>query len=97
MAAPVVVAPVPVVVAAGPPVAPGGLEYGWNRYGSDYNGFDLPEARPELCRDWCASQAQCRAFTYVAPGRQGPAPRCWLKAAIPPPNRDDCCTSGVVR
>ena len=38
--------------------------------------FDLPAPRPELCRDACWRDAQCRAFTYVRPGVQGPNARC---------------------
>jgi 1-phosphatidylinositol phosphodiesterase len=82
------------------PVTPGTygpLEYDTDRAGSDFHSFDLPEARPDLCLSYCQNQPQCLAFTYVKPGIQGPAPRCWLKSAIPQPAANGCCVSGVVR
>jgi hypothetical protein len=48
-----------------------------------------------MCRDTCAREPQCRAFTYVNPGVQGPSARCWLKSVAPAPRRDRCCLSGV--
>jgi 1-phosphatidylinositol phosphodiesterase len=82
------------------PVTPGTygpLEYDTDRAGSDFHSFDLPEARPDLCLSYCQNEPQCLAFTYVKPGIQGPAPRCWLKSAIPQPAANGCCVSGVVR
>jgi hypothetical protein len=61
----------------------------------DYRSFDLPAPRPELCRDACWREPQCRAFTYVRPGVQGPHARCWLKNPVPPARLNDCCLSGV--
>jgi len=66
-----------------------------DRPGSDYRSLDLRESRPEICRDTCWSERQCRAFTYVRPGVQGPHARCWLKNAVPPARPNDCCLSGV--
>ena len=66
-----------------------------NRAGSDYRDFDLPAPQPELCQDTCLREPQCRAFTYVNPGVQGPNARCWLKSAVPQPAPDGCCLSGV--
>jgi len=66
-----------------------------DRPGSDYRSFDLREPRPELCRDACWGEAQCRAFTYVRPGVQGPHARCWLKNVVPPARPNDCCLSGM--
>ena len=85
------------VKAAGPVVAPSiaGVEYNVDRPGYDYRQFDLPAADPNLCRNYCANDGQCRAFTYVVPGVQGPYARCWLKSAVPPPVARNCCVSGV--
>ena len=66
-----------------------------DRPGSDYRSFDLREPRPEVCRDACLSERQCRAFTYVRPGAQGPHARCGLKNTVPPARPNDCCLSGV--
>ena len=68
---------------------------GIDRNGSDYRDFDLPNADPLLCRDACLGEARCQAWTYVKPGVQGDAARCWLKEAVPPPTPDACCVSGV--
>ena len=78
-----------------PPPASRQWEPQTDRPGSDYRSFDLRESRPELCRDACLSERQCRAFTYVRPGVQGPHARCGLKNAVPPARPNDCCLSGV--
>ena len=66
-----------------------------DRPGSDYRSFDLGAPRPELCRDACWGEPQCRAFTYARPGVQGPHALCYLKNAVPPARPADCCLSGV--
>jgi hypothetical protein len=72
-------------------------EEGTDRPGSDYDNFDLRADDPSLCRQACEGDPGCRAWTYVQPNTiQGPNPRCWLKDAVPPPQRSDCCVSGVV-
>jgi 1-phosphatidylinositol phosphodiesterase len=79
---------------AGP--APGaGFEVNVDRPGYDFSNFDLPQPRPELCRDACLRDNQCRAFTYVNPGVQGPSARCWLKMSVPTATTSNCCISGV--
>jgi hypothetical protein len=65
-----------------------------NRPGKDYKSIELPSADPALCRRACDGDAQCRAYTYVKPGVQGPSARCWLKSEVPPGMRDECCVSG---
>ena len=78
------------------------MEYRTNRPGSDFDVpgmFDMPilldRASPETCQSLCRGIGQCRAWTYVLPGFQGPEARCWLKEAVPPPIEDDCCISGI--
>jgi hypothetical protein len=66
-----------------------------DRPGSDYRSFDLRAPRPEMCRDACWNEPQCRSFTYVRPGVQGPHARCYLKSLVPPARANDCCLSGV--
>ncbi|HMF44454.1 MAG TPA: PAN domain-containing protein [Polyangia bacterium] len=78
-----------------PPPAGRQWEPRTDRPGMDYRSFDLPAPRPELCRDACWREPQCRAFTYVRPGVQGPSARCWLKNPVPPARLNDCCLSGV--
>ena len=70
-------------------------EWGVDRPGGDYKNFDLPTDQPSLCEQACNSEAQCKAWTFVRPGVQGPNARCWLKSSVPSPNNNDCCVSGV--
>jgi hypothetical protein len=75
----------------------GYMEKGTDRPGSDYDNFDLRADDPSLCLRACEGDRRCRAWTYVHPNTiQGPNPRCWLKDAVPPPQRSHCCVSGVV-
>jgi len=80
-----------------PPPPPAGRQWEpqTDRPGADYRSFDLPSPQPVLCRDACWREGQCRAFTYVRPGVQGPSARCWLKHSAPPARANDCCLSGV--
>lgn len=71
-------------------------EIGRDRAGMDYSNTALAEARPELCHATCARDAGCRAWTYVAPGWQGPQARCYLKSGVPTSNAHSGCTSGVM-
>jgi hypothetical protein len=75
------------------PVA--GIERGVDRPGADYRSFDLQVNDPLACKAQCDSEGPCRAWTYVRPGVQGPAPRCWLKTSAPAPRPDGCCVSGL--
>jgi hypothetical protein len=71
-------------------------EIGIDRPGNDLRpGFDLLRADPGLCRSACLDDPDCKAYTYVLPGYQGPEARCWLKSAIPAAVKNDCCISGV--
>ncbi|OPX79018.1 MAG: Jacalin-like lectin domain protein [Methanosaeta sp. PtaB.Bin039] len=63
--------------------------------GYNYRDFDLPGPDPQLCADACAREPECRACTYVKPGIQGSAARCWLKYDIPQSTADPCCSSGI--
>jgi hypothetical protein len=71
------------------------LEPETNRPGHDYRDFDLPAAEPELCREACAADEICRAYTYVRPGIQGDAAHCWLKREAAPAEPAPCCVSGA--
>lgn len=71
------------------------VELSTDRPGLDYRNFDLPQAKYELCRDACADDPKCKAYTYVKPGVQGPNARCWLKSSVPPARSGGCCVSGL--
>lgn len=50
----------------------------------------------EMCRRICELTPECRAWTWVKPGVQGPGGVCWLKGSVPQtrePNPD--CVSGI--
>ena len=61
---------------------------GMNMPGSDIASFDLNEPDPGLCRQACDARSDCRAWTFVIAGVQGPAARCWLKNSVPASVRD---------
>ena len=69
------------------------MEVGTNRSGGDYTNRDLPDA--QACQTACTNDVQCKSWTWVKPGVQGPAAKCWLKNVVPPATRDDCCSSGM--
>jgi len=71
------------------------VEWDTNRPGLDYRDFWLSEPLPAHCRRACNQEAQCRAWTFVKPGLQGPQAKCWLKSGVPPKAQDTCCVSGV--
>ncbi len=76
----------------------GPTEFSIDRLGGDYRNFELPpDPTGKACATACEGEARCRAWTYVRPGYQGPAARCYLKNEIKPPRRKPCCISGVVR
>lgn len=71
------------------------MEYNTNRNGSDYGDMDLRSPDPKVCQAACSNDPNCRAWTYVKPGVQGEAARCWLKDQVPDPTEDMNCISGV--
>jgi hypothetical protein len=74
---------------------PKAMEYLTNRMGSNYQSLNLAQADPALCQSRCDEEAQCKAWTYVKPGFQGPKARCWLKHDVPLARPDACCVSAV--
>lgn len=66
-----------------------------DRPGSNYKNFNLPAPDYHLCEQACEKDPQCKAFTYVKPGIQGKAARCWLKNSVPEAKKSNCCISGV--
>jgi PAN domain len=64
-----------------------------NRPGSDYANFDASSAF--VCSNTCAGESQCKSYTFVRPGIQGPNGHCWLKNAVPQAVSDGCCFSGL--
>lgn len=65
-------------------------------FGGDYREivYDRPGSGWQQCMATCEADRQCKAFTYVVPGRQ-PHGECFLKAGVPEPATSECCVSGV--
>jgi hypothetical protein len=71
------------------------LVVGQDRMGGDYKGFPLAQPDAQQCRQACADDAACKAYTYVKPGIKGPQAMCFLKSSVVPATADACCTSGA--
>lgn len=63
--------------------------------GNDYTNFNAGSA--VICRDSCAGDSRCQAFTFVKPVKPASIGQCWLKDKIPNPVRNNCCFSGTHR
>ena len=73
-----------------------------DRPGGDFRNFPINRPPPgsfgtevDICRVSCERDGNCKAWTLVRPGIQGPHARCWLKNVIPAAGFNGCCTSGV--
>jgi PAN domain-containing protein len=64
-----------------------------DRPGSDFQNFATK--RWNNCEAACAEDKTCSSWTYVRPGVQGPAGRCWLKNAVARPVANASTVSGV--
>ncbi len=69
---------------------------GLNLPGSDSKSVILDSTNADQCRSLCFGDTNCRAYTVVKSGVQGPGARCWLKTSIPGSQADACCTSGIM-
>ena len=59
------------------------VEFNTDRPGSDYKNFILQTPDYRICKQACGIDRNCQAWTYVKPGIQGGAAKCWLKGVIP--------------
>ena len=64
-----------------------------NRPGSDFKNFVTNGWA--TCQAACAQDDICSSWSYVRPGVQGPAGRCWLKSVVARPVADGNVVSGV--
>lgn len=81
-------------------VAPrsGAFEAFTDRYGGDYRNFEMKtDGSAAACKEACAGDPKCRAWTFARAGYVGNAPRCFLKSEVKPPRRKPCCIAGVER
>lgn len=72
--------------------------YNTDLFGSDLREiiYDRPGSDWKTCKASCDGDRQCRAWTYVIPGRTEYG-ECFLKDAVPEPSESDCCISGIKR
>ncbi len=73
------------------------MEFDTDRPGMDYKSYDLLSPDPNLCERACKEDPNCRAWTYVKPGVQGPKARCWLKSGVPQAVKNTSCISGIMQ
>jgi hypothetical protein len=64
-----------------------------DRPGLDYSHFSIDSW--SACQQTCLRDQKCAAWTYVAPGTQGPQAQCWLKRQVPNPVKSASAISGV--
>ena len=71
---------------------------GVNLMGGDIGGDASVNDQGQACAVMCVQNSECRAFTWVRPGVQGPTAMCWLKGpSYSPANADANTASGLVR
>lgn len=70
--------------------------YNTDLFGGDYReiAYSTPGNTWQQCKAACDADRQCRAFTYVAPGRTEHG-ECFLKDTVPEASESECCISGV--
>lgn len=61
--------------------------------GDDYSVFPVNEGRARVCREACAKDRRCEAWTFIRPGRTGVG-QCRLKRTVAPGFKNSCCVSG---
>ncbi len=71
------------------------LELNTDRIGADYNNMYISKPDPDLCKQICAVDEQCQAFTYVRPGLEGDRARCYFKNGVPSPSLREGRSSSV--
>ncbi|MEQ9144343.1 MAG: PAN domain-containing protein [Parvibaculaceae bacterium] len=71
------------------------MERNTDRPGGDYRVITAGRDGPRHCAAECAGDDQCRAWTYVQVGNEGPNATCHLKLTVPHPQATPCCVSGV--
>lgn len=74
-----------------------GKEAGYDRPGMNLAGMPVEKTSPGRCRNACIRNHDCRAWSWVKPGVNGPGAQCYLKNGIPWAKKNDCCSSGTVR
>jgi hypothetical protein len=75
----------------------GEIETNTNRVGGDYKDFEMEPSIAGFgsCQSSCEFDLQCKAWTFVKSGLQGPKAHCWLKNSEPTASNNNCCVSGL--
>ena len=66
----------------------GQAEFQYDRPGGDYHQYKANSF--SQCASSCATNAKCRAYTYVNQTNM-----CWLKDSVPKRKANNCCVSGI--
>lgn len=64
-------------------------------YGGDYTSFEPAKPDAGICRDACAKDAKCIAYTFLRPADKKAKGRCFLKSTMGKRTPNKCCISGV--
>jgi hypothetical protein len=67
----------------------------FDRPGSDYLSAPVASGDPAECALVCERDRRCRAWSFNYPIDTTSGAVCWLKNAVPPRLRNNCCVSGV--
>ncbi len=79
-----------------PAISYDGMERQTDRPGGDYKHIDLPYPDPNLCKNACMKDPDCKAWTFKMPKPDASDfTECWLKKSIPAPVRKKRFVSGV--
>lgn len=71
------------------------VESNYDHAGGDYAVYNISGWGPTLCEYWCATDARCKAFTYVPTGTS--TARCWLKNVVYPRVYRPGLTTGTIK
>jgi len=92
----------PAAVLSSTVLVPVASRVSWQR-GVNFSGMDMPgSGRDTLndggiaCAQMCLANGSCDAFSWVRPGVQGSAAKCWLKKGTPTGTTDPNVNSGTV-
>jgi PAN domain len=76
-------------------LAPAAAQSGYDRPGGDYANAPVPGGDPSVCATRCERDKACRSWSFSYPSASGGPAMCWLKRAVMPALRSNCCVSGV--
>jgi len=65
------------------------------REGSDYDLIYREGLKVQDCQAACLGDERCKAWNFVKPSAGNPKALCSLKSAVPSPQANKCCVSGV--